>query len=115
MFITRLGELAGITGWPFSETTTFGRFLSDVFFTVREPGLKLLRLKEIWDIAYEQDQWGVQSIMEAFYTATVFLKKSKQPSRFISLIPQIKFAKSLPRLNSENTQTGMVKKASELS
>ena len=63
-FITKLDELAGMTGWPFREITTFGRFLKDVFVTVREPELKLLCLKEIWDFAYEQDQWAVQSMMK---------------------------------------------------
>ncbi|HET6862942.1 MAG TPA: serine/threonine-protein kinase [Pyrinomonadaceae bacterium] len=63
-FIGKLNELAGMTGWPFSETKTFARFLRDIFFGVREPALKLVCLKHIWDLAYEQDQWGAQSIME---------------------------------------------------
>jgi hypothetical protein len=56
-----------MTGWPFNEMTAFGRFLKNVFFTVHEPALKLLCLKEIWNLAYEQDQWTVQSIMQGLF------------------------------------------------
>lgn len=63
IFISKLRELDSLTGWPFKETTTFGGFLRDVFLIVREPSLKLSCLREIWKMAYEQDQWGVQSIM----------------------------------------------------
>jgi eukaryotic-like serine/threonine-protein kinase len=67
IFVAKLVELAGMTGWPFKEITTFGRLLKNIFFTVHEPGLKLICLKEIWNLAYEQDQWAVQSIMQGLF------------------------------------------------
>jgi hypothetical protein len=64
VFTRRLDELAGILGWPFSATNSFGELLNDIFILVSNSRVKLRCLEAIWDIGYERDQWAVQDIMK---------------------------------------------------
>lgn len=78
-FIQRLNDLASVLGWPFKETTTFGKLLKDIFTLVDNSKVKLMCLKEIWDLAYEQDQWGVQPIMQALLDVDIIPSEIQTP------------------------------------
>lgn len=61
-FCDRLDELPSV-GWPFSATTQFGEVFRNVFYRAKDSNAKLRCLVEVWKLAYEQDQWGCQTIM----------------------------------------------------
>ncbi|HMH45122.1 MAG TPA: serine/threonine-protein kinase [Pyrinomonadaceae bacterium] len=61
-FCDRLDELPSV-GWPFSATTQFGEVFQEIFYRATDPHVKLRCLVEVWKLAYEQDQWGCQTIM----------------------------------------------------
>ena len=66
--IDQLHNCYGTVGWPFSSMNWFGRFLYDIYNLTPSLKAKLLCLEEIWSLAYEGDQWSVQSIMVEIIT-----------------------------------------------
>jgi eukaryotic-like serine/threonine-protein kinase len=64
-FIDNLHICFQTTGWPFSATESFGNLLGRIFYISPNPRAKIQCLKELWDIAYEQDQWSVQGNIES--------------------------------------------------
>jgi serine/threonine protein kinase len=64
IFVDRLHECYQTTKWPFSATGTFGTLLRNIYLRISEHRVKASCLKELWIIAYEQDQWSVQRIVE---------------------------------------------------
>ena len=49
-------------GWTFAKMETFGKFLKRVYAMVSDSETKLICIKEIWYIAYVNDQWKVQPV-----------------------------------------------------
>jgi serine/threonine protein kinase len=61
VFIQRIDELPTV-GWPFSATTSFGELLRDIFYLSERPRVKIRCFTTIWQLAFEQDQYGCQDI-----------------------------------------------------
>ena len=59
----QLAECYGTVGWPFAAMDSFGRFLDALFHASDRPHLRLVCLRELWDLAYVIDQWAVQRIV----------------------------------------------------
>lgn len=64
-FIESLHVCFQTTGWPFTATTSFGDLLKRIFYISSNSRVKIQCLKELWDIAYEKNQFGVQNIIES--------------------------------------------------
>ena len=64
VFLDRLHDCYRTTKWPFRATSTFGTLLRNIYLTASEHRVKASCLKELWIIAYEQDQWSVQKIVD---------------------------------------------------
>jgi eukaryotic-like serine/threonine-protein kinase len=70
-FVEKVNGLYGTVGWPFSATDSFGLFLRDVYRSTENHRIKILCLKEIWNIAYPMDQWDVQRAVKGIMGASV--------------------------------------------
>ena len=96
VFIDNLHVCYGMTRWPFSAMGSFGNLLARIYNLISGMRGKILCLTELWSIAYEQDQWSVQPIMNGLLNdsdipvelqtefAMVILKSSAivEPERF---------------------------------
>lgn len=102
-FVERLDELASMTGWPFEETKTFAKFLREIVSIVKEPEFKLSCLKQIWDLAYQQDQWGAQSVMEGLLKGN-YIPEEIQTQFAVHIIDS-----SVSRLPNSSDQTIPIK------
>lgn len=61
VFVQRIDELP-MVGWPFSATTKFGQLLYEIFYISERPSVKIRCFTMIWQLAFEQDQYGCQDI-----------------------------------------------------
>jgi eukaryotic-like serine/threonine-protein kinase len=89
VFTKNLHDCYHRTGWPFSYLDSFGRFFNYLYNIVPQADAKLICLKELWNISFEQDQWGPQKMMENLIRGKInyesiepfaeFLTESKSP------------------------------------
>lgn len=61
VFAQRIDELPSV-GWPFSATTKFGELLQRIFYLSDRPSVKIRCFTMIWQLAFDQDQYGCQDI-----------------------------------------------------
>lgn len=62
VFVQRIDELPTV-GWPFAATTRFGELLQEIFYLSERPSVKIRCFTMIWQLAFEQDQFGCQDIV----------------------------------------------------
>lgn len=55
------------TGWDFKETKSFGNLLKDIILSVDNNEAKLICFKQLWNLAYINEQWAVQSVLEEIF------------------------------------------------
>ncbi len=80
----RLNKCYKTVGWPFSETSTFGRVLKEIIQTVTDDETRLICLKELWNLAFKQNQWDVQKkIKEVLNKKYITKEIETQFSEFI--------------------------------
>lgn len=60
-YTDRLEECFKTVRWPFSEMSNFGLLLRNLVEIVNGDEVNFLCLKQLWYLAYEADQWSVQS------------------------------------------------------
>lgn len=60
-FSDRLNECYKTVGWPFTSLNDFGSFLINIIKIVDDDEVRLICFKQLWYIAFEADQWAVQS------------------------------------------------------
>lgn len=63
-FSENLRACLTMTGWPFSYTNKIGKFLVAMHSHLPDPNLKLIVLKDLWELSFEANQWGPQQLME---------------------------------------------------
>jgi eukaryotic-like serine/threonine-protein kinase len=56
----RLNECYKTVRWPFSSMGTFGSVLIKIIKTVHDDETKLICFKQLWNLAFESDQYSVQ-------------------------------------------------------
>lgn len=60
IYSDKLNECYQTVRWPFSSMSTFGKVLKKIIQTVPDDETRLICLKQLWYLAFEADQWGVQ-------------------------------------------------------
>ena len=64
----RLNDCYQTFGWPFTAMSTFGTVLIKIIQTVSDDETRLICLKQLWYLAFEADQWKVQSKVKDVFT-----------------------------------------------
>lgn len=66
-FSDKIDECLKTTGWPFNATGSFGNFLRNLIININDSEVRLICFKQLWNLAFVNDQWAVQSsIKEVF-------------------------------------------------
>ncbi|WP_051313090.1 serine/threonine-protein kinase [Sporocytophaga myxococcoides] len=66
----RLNVCYQTTGWPFSAMKKIGEILIKIIKTVNDSETKLICFKQLWYLAFEADQWAVQSELKSVFNDT---------------------------------------------
>lgn len=64
--VNHIDSCLGQYGWDFKQTNRFGTLLLQIATIVKEDDIKLEALKMMYQLAFQQDQWSVQSDVKAF-------------------------------------------------
>ncbi|MCH7410176.1 serine/threonine protein kinase [Belliella sp. DSM 111904] len=83
-FSERLNDCYKTTGWPFRKLDDFGSFLINIIKIVDDDEVRLICFKQLWYIAYESDQWAVQTkVKEVFNEKFISPNISTQLGEYI--------------------------------
>lgn len=66
-YIDKLHECYKTVKWPFSDMNRFASLLIAIIKEIPDDQSRLLAFKELWVIAYENDQWGAQSEVKSVF------------------------------------------------
>lgn len=78
-YADRLKECYQTTRWPFREMNTFGVVLMKVISTVNDDQSRLICFEQLWYLAFEADQWGVQREIKAVFNDKYISKTIETP------------------------------------
>lgn len=78
-FSNRLDDCLGTSGWPFKAMNTFGDFLKNVILKVNDAEVRLICFKQLWHLAFEVDQWAVQSSIKKVFNKTYIADEIQIP------------------------------------